>query len=99
MPCAPLSSLVARARLWHVDVFFLDVEQAELQVLQTIDWSHFSFGALVMEHKPPANATDRAGAHRHDPGDAVHALLHAQGYRFACFPQGGSWSDEIWLGG
>ena len=38
VPCLLLSDILAKNEINHVDVFFLDVEGAELKVLETIKW-------------------------------------------------------------
>jgi len=38
VPCKPLGSILREARMRHVDLFSLDVEGAELAVLETMDW-------------------------------------------------------------
>lgn len=39
VPCRPLRNMIAMARLKHVHFFSLDVEGAELEVLQSFDWT------------------------------------------------------------
>eukprot|EP00756_Hemistasia_phaeocysticola_P047784 Hpha_TRINITY_DN22247_c0_g1::TRINITY_DN22247_c0_g1_i1::g.167070::m.167070 len=38
-PCQPIGSLIRQAGHTHVDLFSLDVEGAELEVLKTMDWT------------------------------------------------------------
>lgn len=67
VPCAPLGAWLALLRVRHLDLFSLDVQGAELMVLQTIDWSALTVGVLLSECK--ALGCD-------DPQDhAVKALL------------------------
>ena len=49
VPCRPMSQLLQLAGLGHVDLFVLDVEGAELLVLQTIDWSQVTVGVFAIE--------------------------------------------------
>jgi FkbM family methyltransferase len=49
VPCSTLSDLLVRYDIRHVDVFFLDVEGAELIVLETIDWTKVTIDILVVE--------------------------------------------------
>ena len=49
MPCAPLGDWLGLLRVGHVDLFSLDVEGAELLVLETLDWSRFSVGLMIVE--------------------------------------------------
>ena len=58
--CAPLRDTFARGNVTHVDFFSLDVEGAELDVLQTIDWTQVC-AARVMLHahtRPPPPLPD-----------------------------------------
>lgn len=48
-PCVPLRSLFSSIGINHVNLFFLDVEGAELSVLQTIDFDSVSFDVLCVE--------------------------------------------------
>ena len=74
VPCAPLGDWLGLLRVGHVDLFSLDVEGAELLVLETLDWSRFSVGLMIVE-------CAGSGAHgcldRKDR--AVTALLTARG--------------------
>mmetsp|Transcript_18261 Transcript_18261/g.30452 ORF Transcript_18261/g.30452 Transcript_18261/m.30452 type:complete len:331 (-) Transcript_18261:103-1095(-) len=47
--CLPLSSIFAGINVTHVNFFVLDVEGAELSVLQSIDWTKVSFDVLSIE--------------------------------------------------
>lgn len=68
--CIPLGDLLRLFNVVHVDFFSLDVEGAELAVLQTIDWDVVSFGVLVVE----ADAGDA------QKDEAVRRLLASHGY-------------------
>jgi hypothetical protein len=67
--CAPLQELL-REKKRHVDLFVLDVEGAELPVLDTIDWDTLTFSALEIETDKVKNRTAldhdmaRRGYHR-----------------------------------
>jgi hypothetical protein len=40
----------------HIDYFSLDVERAEMIILQSIDWKHFYIDVFTIEtdqHRPP----------------------------------------------
>jgi len=49
VPCGPLRDWLGLLRLSHIDFFSLDVEGAEMLVLDTIDWSSTSVGVLIVE--------------------------------------------------
>eukprot|EP01065_Artemidia_motanka_P043588 TRINITY_DN6065_c2_g1_i1.p1 TRINITY_DN6065_c2_g1~~TRINITY_DN6065_c2_g1_i1.p1 ORF type:complete len:429 (+),score=103.50 TRINITY_DN6065_c2_g1_i1:70-1356(+) len=51
IPCRPVGELIRKAGLKHVDLFSLDVEGAELEVLQTMDWS-IPVRVFVIESAP-----------------------------------------------
>ena len=52
VPTVPLSHLLARHEMWHVDLLSLDVEGAEMVVLRSIDFGNFTFGAMLIEVGP-----------------------------------------------
>lgn len=52
MPCASLSDMFSALGIAHVDLFILDVEGAELSVLQTVDWEKIRVDVLVIENDP-----------------------------------------------
>ena len=78
VPCAPLSAIASRAGLRNrrVDLFSLDVEGSEFQVLSTIDANTFRFGLLVIEI-PCWNNHENPVEHRR-----TRALLSDQGYAY-----------------
>ena len=49
VPCRPLADMLEANGLRHVHFFSLDVEGAELQVLQTIDFQKVSFDVIMVE--------------------------------------------------
>ena len=69
VPCRPIGEMIRGAGLKHVDFFSLDVEGAELIVLQTFDWS-VTVGVWVIE----------ADGHSRHKDAAVKALLLEHGY-------------------
>lgn len=71
VPCGPLGDWLSLLRMKRVDFFSLDVEGAELLVLQTIDWSALSVGVLLVE----CSAVGCVGSR----DDAVAALLGPKG--------------------
>jgi len=70
VPCRPLGALVQLAGIREIDFFSLDVEGAELVVLQTFEW------------KIPVKVfcIELSGGSSRDRDDRLHALLVAHGY-------------------
>jgi FkbM family methyltransferase len=52
----------------HIDFLSVDTEGSEFDILETLDWDHWSFGAISVEHNHAPQRED------------IHALLTAQGY-------------------
>jgi len=55
--CFPLNSIMAAIGVRHIDFMVLDVEGAELAVLQTIDWTRLSIDVFNIEY----SGDDRPG--------------------------------------
>ena len=86
VPSAPLGQLLRMAGLSSIDLFSLDVEGAELKVLQTHDWS-LPVRVWCVE------TTD---AHR----PAVDALMASKGYRHERWLANGQFSfagSDLWV--
>jgi FkbM family methyltransferase len=49
VPCAPLSAILEALDVRHINLFFLDVEGAEMSVLSTIDFRKVTFDVLCVE--------------------------------------------------
>ena len=81
VPCAPLGSLVDSAGLESVDLFSLDVEQQELNVLQTLNLTSFRFGVLIIELQCPGKQNELS---RQDP--QVRTLRYPIHYRSTTDP-------------
>jgi hypothetical protein len=64
----PLSSLMNTLGQTHIDYFSLDVEGAEMIILQSIDWKHLDIYVFTIE-------TDQ---HRQD----ILTLMKTQGYKW-----------------
>ena len=47
--CLPLSSILHHLGVQHINLFFLDVEGAELMVLQSLDFSAVTFDVIAVE--------------------------------------------------
>lgn len=62
--CLPLSSVFQGINVTHVNFFVLDVEGAELSVLESIDWERVQFDVLSIEtekeNRRPGYAADVA---------------------------------------
>jgi hypothetical protein len=68
--CAPLAALLRELCLRHVDWWVLDVEGAELTVLQGVDWDAVTFDVITVE----ADGSDK------EKDAAVVTLLAQAGY-------------------
>ena len=87
LPCTPLSTILSEASVSHIDFFSLDVEGAELIVLQTIDFSVVTIGVILVELDGKMQTKD----------DAVRELLRANDFTYAGVT--GSWCRaEAWVG-
>lgn len=64
--CFPLNVMLDAIGVNHVDMFSLDVEGAELQVLQSIDWTKLTLLVLVVEVN--------------GKGREIHDFMTAQGF-------------------
>ena len=87
LECTPLSTILREAGVNHVDFFSLDVEGAELIVLQTIDWSAVTFGVLMVELDGKNQTKDVK----------VRELLRAKGFSFDDVT-GSFCRAEVWIG-
>jgi FkbM family methyltransferase len=93
--CVPLQSLLDSTGIHDVDIFSLDVEGAELAVLQTIDWAVTNVRVIIVE-------LDGDNAQK---DEAVRVLLRQQGFvptpwggpRDACVPGQDCTSNEAYL--
>ena len=70
--CAPLSAVLSHEGMHHINFFSLDVENAELQVLMTLDFSLVRFDVIVVE----ADGTSA------EKDEAVKQLLMNHGYQY-----------------
>lgn len=83
MPCAPLSHQIALLQLRRVDVFWCDVEGAELQLLRSVDFAAVSFGIVVVEMRYNDATRNRR----------VYNLLYAAGFELVRSLR--VWEDKI----
>ena len=78
--CIPLSHVLHKAHINHVNYFILDVEGGELEVLKSLDWNHTKFDVLSIEteevYRPPGYAAK------------ITSFLAAKGYVNATAQQG-----------
>ena len=58
--CMPLSTVLASSGLHHINFFSLDVENAELEVLKTVDFSLVRFDVIVVEADASSPVKDKA---------------------------------------
>ncbi|KAL7645135.1 UNVERIFIED_CONTAM: hypothetical protein RMT77_003513 [Armadillidium vulgare] len=49
--CIPLYTILKALKMSHVDFFSLDVERAEMGILESLPWEKVSFSILAIEHK------------------------------------------------
>lgn len=70
IPCMPLRSILGKFGVHHIDLWSLDVEGAELQVLETFDFSTVMVDVIVIE----------ADGHDAAKDEAVIDLLKSKGY-------------------
>ena len=49
IPCLPVKHLLNNLQIDHIDVWILDVEGAEMSVLQSTDFEKVHFSSIVME--------------------------------------------------
>ena len=80
--CMPLSKILSDHDIQFVDVLSLDVEGAELRVLESLDFSKIAFGAIFVE----------ANAYNVTKNEAVRKLLQSNHYVFTS-----SWSHSDWF--
>lgn len=80
VPCRPLAKMLEEVSLTHVTLFSLDVEGAELKVLETIDWSKLQVDVLLIEMDAARKAVhpnqlEEFGGYLANKRDAIHSLL------------------------
>jgi FkbM family methyltransferase len=93
--CVPLQLILDATGLLEIDLFSLDVEGAELAVLETIDWGVTNIHVIVVELDGHNPAKDQA----------VRSLLMLRGFvrhetgsiRDACVPGGDCTQNEVFV--
>jgi len=77
--CTTINALLEEIGVSHVDYFSLDVEGAEVHVLESIDWSKVSFGALsIAVDWRTQSATEQTSV---PDRDVIHRIMESHGYR------------------
>merc|ERR1712151_200006 len=73
---------------YYYDIFSLDVEGAELQVLESLDFSIYSFGIILIE--ADGSNIEREGR--------IRSLLSSKGYKFIKQYRRSDWfiSEELY---
>ena len=72
-PCYALGTLLESLDVHHVDYFSLDVEGAEVHILNSIDFERYTFGVLSIEVQ--------------ENRQEIHHIMTAKGYeRFHSLP-------------
>ena len=90
VPCAPFASMLASSGVSYADLFSLDVEQNELRVLKTINFSTFRFAVGFIELECPGAANSLSVQ-----DEEVRALLTSHGYTYLMRQRGNDvWIDE-----
>jgi hypothetical protein len=77
--CFPLKKVLKEAKVNHINLFILDVEGAELEVLQSIDWRKIRFDVIVVETKS-YDPTFRPA----DYPAIIESFLTKKGYKNCC---------------
>ena len=70
--CQPVSAILSKLGLTHINLWILDVEGAELLALRSVQWDKVSFDVIAVE----ADGTNP------QKDDAVQKLLISHGYQF-----------------
>ena len=70
VPCLPLQAILEKVAVYHIDFFSLDVEGAELEVLQTLDFTSLHVDVICVEQ----DGSDP------DKDDQIRVLLRATGF-------------------
>eukprot|EP01038_Epipyxis_sp_PR26KG_P005995 gene5995-8254_t len=69
--CLPLSLILKKAKVKHINWFILDVEGGEYQILQSINWASIRFDVLCIETEPsnrPPGYSERVTKYLEDKG-------------------------------
>lgn len=81
VPCEPLTDILLKHGITRVNFFSLDVEGAELLVLQTLDFSRIKVDVLMAETDMLKNARPQQGSEKmiSEKSEAVRRLLASKG--------------------
>ena len=92
VPCVPLQLILSRLGTMRFDVFSLDVEGFELEVLKTLDLSQTSAQLMIIE------ANNRQCGRTCPKRDAVRTLLAGAGYTLVeGFPTGFLGKNDVFV--
>jgi len=78
VPCQPMSAILKVQKIKHVDVFFLDVEGAELNVLRTINFKAVEIDLFVIETAPGCHT--KCGGAQKVKNDMIDEMMFGKGY-------------------
>ena len=87
-PCLPMRDLVSMAKIDRVDLYSIDVEGAELTVIETHDFEAAPAFVLVIEMRPSDEPKNMSNAH-------VRQAAHDRG--FCRFTNIMGHNNEVWL--
>jgi len=87
--CSPIGHMLSVAGVKQLDLWSLDVEGAEYDVLLGMDWAHVPVHALLIEMLAVNNPRGEAGL------EDIRSLLRANGMRFVRKMGTAGW-DELW---
>lgn len=73
VPCLPFSKVIKESGIDHINVFILDVEGGELNVLNSIDWNDVIFDVIAVETEPSERPVGYA--------DKMIEFMAEKGYR------------------
>jgi len=80
--CIPLEKILSHAKVDHIDFFSLDVEGAEMSVLQTINFDMVQFGLIFFESLDDFS----------EPTKAIITFLESKGYVYVEF-----FAHSVWM--
>ena len=75
MPCRHLSDIFTKHKIEHIDFWSLDAEGAELQILQTVDFTKVEISSIMIECQD-----EKCYEERSKKGAGIHKLLIDAGY-------------------
>ncbi|KAL3924227.1 MAG: hypothetical protein SGILL_001173 [Bacillariaceae sp.] len=79
--CVPMNDILEQSPYTYYDFYSLDVEGAEFEVVQSIDFEKFSFGVILVE----------ADGHNRRKNLALRTFVESKGYTFLMEDQRSYW--------